>query len=170
VLPLVVGEDLVQLPLLGLLDLGLLAVDEGLLSDLLLLVRNFLGHLLLDGRLLRLLLRDLVSHKLALLVDLLHHGFVLGAELRVLGGDIPALFLSEALAVFVDLLPDLRQVRLEIRNYVLTLDFLGHDDTLMVLFEGLVLVLVLAGQDLILIENNLSAALLLIIDIAQFVE
>ena len=151
VLLLVVGEDLLELLLLRLLDFGLLPVDERLLPDLLLLRRDLLGHLLLDGRLLSLLLRDLVLHQLAFLFDLLHKRLVLRPQLRVLRGHVPALLFREALRVLADLLPDLRQVRLEVRDDILSLDLLRHDNTLMVLLKSLVLVLVLSSQNLILV-------------------
>jgi hypothetical protein len=68
---LVVRQHLSEFPLFGLLDLGLLPVEQRLLLDLFLLMRDLLRHLLLDRRLLRLLLRDLVFHKLALFINFL---------------------------------------------------------------------------------------------------
>ena len=78
---LIVGENPLEFLLFGLLDLGLLTVDHDLLADLLLLLHDLLGHIILDGGLLRLLLGDLVVHELALLVDLLDKRVILGAEL-----------------------------------------------------------------------------------------
>ena len=64
---------------------------------------------------------------------------------------------------------DLGQVRFEIGNDILSLDLLSGDDSLVVLLERLVLVLILAGQHLILVKDDLSAPLLLIIDVVRFV-
>ena len=164
---LVVSEDPLELLLFGLLDLGLLTIYHDLLADLLLLLHDLLGHIILDGGLLRLLLGDLVVHELALLVDLLDKGFILGAELRVLVCHI--LLLGEALTVLADLMTDLGQVRFEIGYDILSLDLLGGDDPLMVLLESLVLVLILSGQHLILVKYDLCAPLLLIVDVVGFV-
>lgn len=147
----VVSEDLLQLFLFTLLDLGLLDVQDDLLLDLFLLRGDLLGHLILDGVLLRLLLRYLLVHQLALLIDLLDESLILCAKLSVLAGHITALLFGEALTVLADLQADLAEVRFEVGDDVLPLDFLGGDDSLMVFFECLVLVLVLACEDLILV-------------------
>jgi hypothetical protein len=164
---LVISEDTLELLFFGFLDLDLLAIDHDLLADLLLLLHDLLGHIILDGGLLLLLLGDLVIHELALLVDLLDKGFILGAELGVLICHI--LLLSKALTVLADLMTDLGQVRFEIGYDILSLDLLGGDDPLMVLLERLVLVLILSGQYLILVKYDLCAPLLLIVDVVRFV-
>ena len=165
---LVVSEDPLQLLLFPLLDLGLLAIYDNLLAYLLLLLHDLLCHILLYRRLLLLLLDDLVIHQLALLVDLLDKCLILRAQLRVLVRHV--LLLGEALAVLADLMADLRQVRFEIGYDVLSLDLLGCDDPLVVVLEGLVLVLILAGQHLILVKYDLGAPLLLIVDVVRFVD
>lgn len=142
---LVISEDFLQLFLFTLLDFGLLDVQDDLLLDLFLLRGDLLGHLIFNGVLLRLLLVDLFIHQLALLINLLNQSFILSTQLGILTGDIAALFLSEALAVLADLLANLTQMRLEVGDDVLSLDLFSCDDSLMVLFECLVLVLVLTS-------------------------
>lgn len=51
---------------------------------------------------------------------------------------------------------------LEVCNNILSLDLLSGNDPLVILLESLVLVLILAGEHLILGEDYLSAALLLV--------
>jgi len=165
---LVVSEDPLQLLLLPLLYLGLLAIYDDLLAYLLLLLHDLLRHILLYRRLLLLLLDDLIVHQLALLVDLLDKRLILGAQLRVLVRHV--LLLGEALAVLADLMADLRQVRFEIGYDVLSLNLLGGDDPLVVVLESLVLVLILAGQHLILVKYDLGAPLLLVVDVVRFVD
>ena len=165
---LVVSEDPLELLLFRFLDLGLLAIDHYLLADLLLLLHDLLGHIILDGGLLLLLLGDLVVHELAFLVDLLDKCLILGAELRVLVCHI--LLLGEALTVLADLMTNLGQVRFEIGYDILSLDLLGGDDPLMVLLQRLVLVLILSSQHLILVKDDLCSPLLLIVDVGRFVD
>ena len=165
---LVVSEYPLELLLLALLYFRLLAIYHDLFAYLLLLLHDLLGHVLLYRRLLQLLLRDLLIHQLALLVDLLHERLILRAQLRVLVRHV--LLLGEALAVLADLKADLRQVRFEIGYDVLPLDLFGGDYPLVVVLEGLVLVLVLAGQHLILVKYDLGAPLLLIIHVVRLVD
>lgn len=168
VLLLVVGEDLRQLLLLVELQSRLLRVDSHLLLDLVVLLRDLLGHLGLDGAARRLLLEDLLIHHLALLLDLLHERIVLGLEHRVLLGHLSPAFLVELLSVVANLLLNHGQVVLEVRDDVLPLLLLTLDDALMVLLQALVLVLILSCQYLVLAEYLVSSEKMLFIDGFRF--
>ena len=61
-------------------------------------------------------------------------------------------------------------MRLEVPDDLLPLQLLRRNDTLMVLLQGLVLVLILTRQHLILVENDLCPFLLLIVDVVRLID
>jgi hypothetical protein len=89
--------------------------------------------------------------------------------LRIFTGDITAFLLGKALTVLTDLLSDLTEMRLEVGNYILSLDFLGCNDSLVIFFECFVLILILTCQHFILVKNDLSTSLLLLVHIVYLI-
>lgn len=165
---LVVSQHLSQLPLLILLQSGLLNIHLNLLLYLIVLFRYLFGHFALNRATCRLFLNNLLIHHLRLLLDLFDQCLVLRAQHGVLLSDLAPSLGIELLGILAYLLLDHRQVVLEVGNDLTPLLLLRLDYALVVLLQVLVLVLVLTRQDLVFVQDEVGTTEMVFINSLTF--